>query len=99
MSIGLNLPHDSSRGHVTGESVFIDDRPQHHNEVLVLPVGVPAASGYIKNIDTAAALKTPNILAAFTAKDFHHNSWGTIIPEQPVLVENCSESPRRPSSQ
>lgn len=86
MSIGLNVPHDSSRGHVTGESVFIDDRLQTQNEVLVLPLGVPAAAGVLKNIDFTSALKVPGVLAAFTAKDLHHNHWGTIIPEQPVLV-------------
>ncbi|MBV2169964.1 MAG: molybdopterin-dependent oxidoreductase, partial [Bdellovibrio sp.] len=88
MSIGQNIPHDSSRGHVTGGSVFIDDRALTQKEVFVLPVGVPAAAGLLKSIETKEALKAPGILAAFTAKDFHHNHWGTIIPEQPVLVEN-----------
>lgn len=86
MSLGLNIPHDSSRGHVTGESVFIDDRLPLQKEVLVLPIGVPAAAGFIKSIDTSAALLIPGVLASFTAKDLHSNHWGTIIPEQPVLV-------------
>lgn len=88
MSVGQNIPHDSSRGHVTGGSVFIDDRPLTSKEVFVLPVGVPAAAGLLKNIDFKEALKAPGIFAAFTAQDFHHNHWGTIIPEQPVLVQD-----------
>ncbi len=88
MSIGQNIPHDSSRGHVTGGSVFIDDRPLTQKEVFVLPIGVPAAAGLLKAIETKEALNAPGVLAAFTAKDFHHNHWGTIIPEQPVLVES-----------
>lgn len=88
MSVGQNVPHDSSRGHVTGGSVFIDDRPMMAGEVLVLPVGVPAAAGRLRSIDFTQALKCPGILAAFTAKDLHHNSWGTIVPEQPVLVDD-----------
>lgn len=87
MSIGQNIPHDSSRGHVTGGSVFIDDRGFTQKEVLVLPVGVPAAAGTLKKTDIEAALKAPGVLAAFTAKDLHHNMWGTIIPEQPILVD------------
>ncbi|WP_374027394.1 xanthine dehydrogenase molybdopterin binding subunit [Bdellovibrio bacteriovorus] len=86
MSVGQNIPHDSSRGHVTGGSVFIDDRPMMAGEVLVLPVGVPAAAGRLKSIDYSQALKCRGVLAAFTAKDLSHNSWGTIVPEQPILV-------------
>jgi len=86
MSIGQNIPHDSSRGHVSGGSVFIDDRPLTQKEVYVLPIGVPAAAGILKNIDTRAALAATGVLAAYTAKDFHHNNWGTIVPEQPILV-------------
>lgn len=88
MSIGSNVPHDSSRGHVTGGSVFIDDRLRTQTEVLVLPIGVPAASGILKGIKVEDALKVPGVLASFTAKDLHHNHWGTIIPEQPILVQD-----------
>lgn len=86
MSIGKNIPHDSSLGHVSGTSVFIDDRPRQQREVLVLPVGVPSASGVLKNISYEKALKAAGVLAVFTAKDLHHNEWGTIVQEQPILV-------------
>lgn len=88
MSVGKNIPHDSSRGHVTGGSVFIDDRGLTQKEVFVLPIGVAAAAGTLKAIDASKALECPGVLAAFTAKDFHHNHWGTIIPEQPILVQD-----------
>ncbi|WII73296.1 xanthine dehydrogenase molybdopterin binding subunit [Bdellovibrio sp. 22V] len=88
MSIGQNIPHDSSRGHVSGGSVFIDDRLLTQKEVLILPVGVPAASGTVKNIYTDIAAQQEGVLAVFTAKDLHHNAWGTIIPEQPILVQD-----------
>jgi xanthine dehydrogenase large subunit len=88
MSIGKNIPHDSSTGHVSGTSVFIDDRLMQHGEVLVLPVGVPAAAGTLKAIHFEKALQAPGVLAAFTAKDLHHNVWGTIVVEQPILVES-----------
>lgn len=56
MSIGKNIPHDSSSTHVTGESVFIDDRALTNKEVYVLPVGVPAAADILKAIDLSEAL-------------------------------------------
>lgn len=88
MSIGKNIPHDSSFGHVTGTSVFIEDRPRMQKELLVLPVGVPSASGTLKNISYEKALQAPGVLAAFTAKDFYHNQWGTIAQDQPLLVKD-----------
>jgi xanthine dehydrogenase large subunit len=88
MSIGKNIPHDSSFGHVSGGSVFIDDRATLQKEVVVLPVGVPAASGRLKNIDLSQALAHPAVIAAYTAKDLSHNVWGTIVAEQPILVED-----------
>jgi xanthine dehydrogenase large subunit len=35
MSVGKNIAHDSARTHVTGKSVFIDDRTRLKNEVEV----------------------------------------------------------------
>lgn len=88
MSVGQNQKHDSSQTHVTGQSVFIDDRGFLKNEIHAYPVGVPAACGILKNINCTDALKIPGVLAIYTAKDFAHNQWGTIVSEQPVLVED-----------
>lgn len=87
MSVGKTINHDSAISHVTGESVFIDDRPRLQNEVLVGVMGAPVSAGVIKNIDTSKALKISGVLGIYTGKDFHHNKWGTIVPEQPILVE------------
>ncbi|MFA6236665.1 MAG: molybdopterin cofactor-binding domain-containing protein [Bacteriovorax sp.] len=88
MSVGKNIHHDSARGHVTGESIFIDDRPMLKNEVLVGVLGAPVSAGRIKKIDISEALKAPGIFGIYTAKDFPHNRWGTIVPEQPILVDD-----------
>jgi len=87
MSVGKNIRHDSAIGHVSGESIFIDDRPRLSNEVLVGVLGTPVSAGKIKSIDYSAALKVPGILGVYTAKDFPHNKWGTIVAEQPILVD------------
>ena len=86
MSVGKSIHHDSAVGHVSGRSQFIDDRMKLKNEVFVGLIGTPVSAGTIKKIHFEEALKVPGVVAAFTAKDLHHNKWGTIVPEQPILV-------------
>lgn len=86
MSIHKTVNHDSSVTHVSGESVFIDDRPRLKNELLVGVLGSPVSHGKIKSIDILDALKIPGIKGIFTGNDFYHNKWGTIVAEQPILA-------------
>lgn len=86
MSVGKSVSHDSAVGHVTGSSVFIDDRAKHKNEVYVGVIGSPVCAGAILNIDGSEALKVKGVFGVFTAKDIPHNKWGTIVPEQPILA-------------
>ncbi|MDO9182280.1 MAG: molybdopterin-dependent oxidoreductase [Bacteriovorax sp.] len=88
MSVGQNIRHDSAVSHVTGESIFIDDRPRLQNEVLVGVLGTPVSAGKIKKIDYSDALKLKGIFGIYTAKDFAHNKWGTIVQEQPIMVDD-----------
>lgn len=81
-----SLPHDSSWGHVTGQSIFIDDRPPLRGELHVGVVGSPVAHGRILGIDTRAAQALPGVAGVFVAADLHHNIWGTIIQDQPLLA-------------
>lgn len=87
MSVGITVKHDSSFSHVTGTSQFIDDRAMLKNEVLVGVMGVPANSGKIKKINIDDALKVKGVFGIYTGKDFYHNKWGTIVAEQPILVD------------
>ena len=57
MSVGKSIRHDSAVGHVTGESIFIDDRPMLKNEVLVGVLGTPVSAGKIKKLITQKLLK------------------------------------------
>ena len=86
MSVGKSIHHDSAIGHVSGRSQFIDDRMKLKNEVFVGLIGTPVSAGTVKKIHFDDALKVPGVIAAFTAKDLHHNKWGTIVSEQPILV-------------
>ena len=83
-----SIPHDSSWGHVTGQSIFIDDRPPQRGELYVGLVTSPVAHGRLKSIDSSAAEALEGIAGIFTAKDLHHNIWGTIIQDQPLLAHD-----------
>src|SRR5439155_3159048 len=86
-----SIPHDSARGHVSGESVFVDDMPPLRNELLVDFVGSPIAHGRIKSIDVSAARATPGIVAVFTADDVPgHNKFGPVVVDEHLLVRDVA---------
>tara|TARA_R110002072_G_scaffold64203_5_gene159756 strand:- start:96966 stop:99302 length:2337 start_codon:yes stop_codon:yes gene_type:complete len=87
MSVGKNKKHDSSPTHVTGKSIFVDDRAFIQNEIYVQVVGANCAKGKLKSVNAQEALKMEGVLDVLTAKDFANNIWGTIVKEQPLLVE------------
>ena len=86
MSIGRSIKHDSILGHVSGASVYIDDRPTTQNEVHVGIIPCPINCGEILSIDFSEAKKIPGFLGEFTADDLFHNQWGTIKQDQPILA-------------
>ena len=86
MSVGKSISHDSAVGHVTGSSIFIDDRSKHKNEVFVGVIGSPVSAGAILNIDGSAALKVKGVFGVYTGLDIPHNIWGTIVSDQPILA-------------
>lgn len=88
--VGRNLPHDSAVGHVSGESIYIDDVPPQRNEVLVDYLGSPFAHGKLKSIDTSEALKIPGVVALFTHNDLAHNKFGPILQDEVLLVEDVA---------
>ncbi len=82
----MSLPHDSARGHVTGESEFIDDRPVMRHELFADVFYSTRAHARIKHLDFEEVLKTPGVIAVFTGHDFSHNLWGAIFKDQPILA-------------
>ncbi|MFN4149583.1 MAG: molybdopterin cofactor-binding domain-containing protein [Candidatus Sericytochromatia bacterium] len=88
--VGKNIPHDSAKGHVTGESVFIDDMPFAKNELIVDFVGSPYAHGELISIDTSEAEKIDGIIGIYTHKDLAVNKFGPIIQDEHLLVENIA---------
>src|SRR5690349_16774863 len=87
--IGKDIPHDSARGHVTGQSLFIDDMPFARNELLVDFLGSPVAHGMVESLDLEAARKIEGVVTLFTAKDVPgHNTFGPVVKDEQLLVED-----------
>jgi len=84
-SVGKNIPHDSAIGHVSGESVYIDDMPPLRGELIVDFVWSPVAHGRIRGIDFGDAASFAQL---FTYRDLHHNLFGAIIQDELLLVED-----------
>lgn len=87
--MGRDIPHDSAVGHVSGESIYIDDMPFAKNEVVVDFVGSPFACAHIKSVDISEALKIRGVVGVFTYKDLGGiNKFGPIIQDEVLLCED-----------
>ena len=84
MYVGKDVPHDSARGHVTGESLYVDDLPPMPGELLVDFVWCPYAKARIRAVDVEAARAHAFV---FTHRDLHHNLFGPILKDEPLLAE------------
>jgi len=88
MYVGKDVPHDSARGHVTGESMYIDDLPALPNELLVDFVWSPYARARVKSVDLSEARTLPGIAGLYTHEDLSHNCFGPIAKDEPLLAED-----------
>src|SRR5229473_5570592 len=84
-NVGKNIPHDSAVGHVSGESVYIDDVAPLRGELIVDFVWSPVAHGRIRGIDFGDAKSFAHL---FTYRDLHHNLFGPIIQDELLLAED-----------
>lgn len=84
-------PLDAAVTHVSGESIYIDDRPPQKNELHVAVLISPHAHAKIVSIDASAVLTLPGVAGVYSAKDFAHNRWGTIFEDQPFLAEEVCQ--------
>ena len=88
MYAGTNVPHDSARGHVTGESLYVDDLPSLPGELIVSFVWCPHAHARIVSVDLEAARRVEGVVALFTYQDLAHNRLGPITADEPLLAED-----------
>jgi len=86
-AVGRNIPHDSARGHVTGESIYVDDMTPARNELFVDVYCSPVAHGRMRSLDLSGARAIEGIAALFTYRDLAHNLFGPIIEDELLLAE------------
>lgn len=90
--VGKNVPHDSAAGHVSGQSIYIDDMMPQKNELLVDFFWSPVSHGKIRSLDLSDAESIPGIVGLYTFKDLGgHNNFGPIIADEVLLVEGLCE--------
>jgi xanthine dehydrogenase large subunit len=87
-TVGRNIPHDSARGHVTGESIYIDDMPPLKGELIVDFLWSPVAHGRIRSLNIDPARKIEGVVAVFTYRDLHRNLFGPVIADEILLAED-----------
>jgi xanthine dehydrogenase large subunit len=85
--VGRNVPHDSAIGHVTGESLYIDDIAPSAGELLVDFLWSPFAHARIRSLDVEPARGIRGVVALYTYRDLHHNLFGPIYKDEILLAE------------
>ncbi|MCB1200326.1 MAG: xanthine dehydrogenase molybdopterin binding subunit [Leptospiraceae bacterium] len=86
-SNGVYIPHESAKGHVTGQAHYIDDLPRLHAELYVGYLGSPVAHGKILSINLDKAKKIPGVVGIYTHKDIQgENLFGPIIKDEKFLA-------------
>ncbi len=85
-----SLPHDSSLTHVTGQSEYVDDRTMLPGELFVGCFYSKVAHAEIKKLDVSKASQVAGVACIVTAKDVHHNAWGPIFQDQPIIADKVT---------
>jgi xanthine dehydrogenase large subunit len=67
---GKPVPHESARGHVTGDALYTDDLLGRFPRLLhAWPVTAPHAHARVTRLDAAPALDEPGVVTTLTAGD------------------------------
>jgi xanthine dehydrogenase large subunit len=92
-----SVKHDSARGHVSGNALYIDDVPMPPNGLEAALVLSPHAHARIKKINFTKALAAPGVIATIKASDIPgKNDIGPIRPNEPLLPEEIVEYEGQP---
>ena len=67
---GTPVPHESARGHVTGEALYVDDLCGRYPNLLhAWPVCAPHAHAMVTELDASRALEEPGVATVLTQAD------------------------------
>ena len=77
-----------SKGHVRGESLYLDDIPLREGTLHGAVFSSPVAHGRLRSLNVKAALAAPGVVAILTAADIPgENQIGGIVPDEPLFAE------------
>jgi xanthine dehydrogenase large subunit len=84
---GLPLPHESARGHVTGEARYTDDLLERFPALLhAWPVLAPHAHARVTRLDPEPALSQPGVVYVLTGRDVPgENDTGPAVHDEPLF--------------
>src|SRR5215469_18549314 len=86
---GKPVPHESARGHVTGEALYTDDLVARFPGILhAWPVLAPHTHALVKSLDIAPALSAPGVCTVLTGAD---------VPREGDCGPNRRDEPLFPS--
>ena len=85
--VGQAVPHESARGHVTGEALYTDDLlPRFPGLLHAWPVLAPHAHARLLKLDVAPALQEPGVCATLSATDIPgDNDSGAARHDEPIF--------------
>jgi xanthine dehydrogenase large subunit len=81
------VPHESARGHVTGEALYTDDLLARFPGILhAWPVLSPHAHALVKHLDLAPALSVPGVVTTLSLADVPgENDTGSARHDEPLF--------------
>lgn len=85
--VGRSKKHESADKHVSGEALYIDDRPSLRGQLHAAAGQSTIAHGIIKSIDLSAVKSAEGVVAVITVDDVPgHTDIGPVFPGDPVLA-------------
>ncbi|MFC3851239.1 xanthine dehydrogenase molybdopterin binding subunit [Salinispirillum marinum] len=86
--VGKGLKHESADKHVTGEAIYIDDRPEFPNQLHVVARLSDRAHARITHIDITPCYNFPGVAIAITAQDVPGElDIGPLVAGDPLLAD------------
>ena len=84
---GQSVPHESARGHVTGEALYTDDLAGRFPQLLhAWPVMAPHAHALLTSLDVTPAMEEPGVHTTLTDADVPgENDSGTNRHDEPLF--------------
>jgi xanthine dehydrogenase large subunit len=88
-TVGKPVPHESARGHVTGEALYTDDLVGRFPGILhAWPVMAPHAHAVIEALDASPALDEPGVVTTLTKSDVPgRNNSGVTRHDEPLFPD------------